>query len=232
MQYGIQRIIFFMIAIISDIHGNYEALKQVLSVIDSMGISKIVCLGDVVGYYTQINECCNELRSRNVRCVMGNHDWYMASGSSCPRSKSANDCMAYQRKIILRENRDWISSFPPIIKEEGISMVHGGWSDPIDEYLLPKDDYFENISGHFFASGHSHVQCIYQFGDKTYCNPGSVGQPRDGDSRAAFACFDGEQFELFRVAYDIDRVGELMKQAGFSPYYYGCLRDGARRLHC
>lgn len=69
-----------MIALISDVHGNYEALKQVLSKIDEMGIQEIFCLGDVVGYYSQVNECCDALRKRQVRCVMGNHDWYMAPG--------------------------------------------------------------------------------------------------------------------------------------------------------
>ena len=68
------------IALISDIHGNFEALKQVLFAIDKLKINKIFCLGDVVGYYTQVNECCEELQKRNIPCVMGNHDWYLSSG--------------------------------------------------------------------------------------------------------------------------------------------------------
>ena len=80
-----------MIALISDIHGNFEALKEVLKKIDELGIKEIYCLGDVVGYYSQVNECCDELRRRNVKCVMGNHDWYMAYDTFCPRSRSAND---------------------------------------------------------------------------------------------------------------------------------------------
>ena len=63
------------IAFISDIHGNYEALKSVLSKIDYEGVDKIFCLGDVVGYYSQVNECCEEIKRRNIPCVMGNHDW-------------------------------------------------------------------------------------------------------------------------------------------------------------
>ena len=77
-----------MIALISDIHGNYIALQEVLKKIDSMGIQEVYCLGDVVGYYSQVNECCDELRKRSISCVMGNHDWYMASGTDCERSKS------------------------------------------------------------------------------------------------------------------------------------------------
>ena len=94
-----------MIAIISDVHGNYEALKSVLAKIDEMNISDIFCLGDVVGYYSQVNECCDELRKRNVKCIMGNHDWYITANSFCPRSKSVNDCLNYQRQVITEENK-------------------------------------------------------------------------------------------------------------------------------
>ena len=220
-----------MIAIISDIHGNYEALKEVLGKIDCLGISDIICLGDIIGYYSQINECCDELKRRNVRCVMGNHDWYMASGTECERSQSVRDCLAYQRQIITEANKRWILSFPVTMNVYGISVVHGGWKNPIDEYLEPTEEYFERIRGRLFASGHTHVQKIREYNNKTYCNPGSVGQPRDGDNRAAFATFDGESFQLYRISYDIEKVGRLMKEAGFNPYYYGCLRDASKNLH-
>ena len=220
-----------MIAIISDIHGNYEALKEVLSKTDEMKISEIFCLGDVIGYYSQVNECCDELRKRNVKCVMGNHDWYMTADSFCPRSRSVNDCLAYQRKIISEENKKWISTFPIIRKEYGISMVHGGWANPIDEYLEPTEEYFKRLNGKFFSSGHCHIQRKENFNGKIYCNPGSVGQPRDNDNRAAFATFDGKDFQLYRVEYDIKKVGELMEKTGFNPYYYGCLNDGSKNLH-
>ena len=220
-----------MIAVISDIRGNYEALKQVLRVIDNMSVEQIYCLGDVVGYYTQINECCEELRKRKVRCVMGNHDWYMVSGSNCPRSRSVNDCLAYQRRIITQENKKWLSTFPVILKEYGVTMVHGGWNNPIDEYLEPQEQYFRPLEGRMFVSGHTHVQKIEKYGDIIYCNPGSVGQPRDGDNRAAFAVYDGEEFQLYRVPYNIGKIGELMEMEGFSGYYYGCLNDASRNLH-
>ena len=220
-----------MIALISDIHGNYEALKAVLSQIDQMGIRDIYCLGDVTGYYSQVNECCDELRKRKVPSVMGNHDWYMASGIDCLRSQSVRDCMAYQRKIITDQNRLWIESFPTMIKVQGISLVHGGWNNPIDEYLEPNEKYFKSIDGNLFASGHTHIQRIDKYTDKIYCNPGSVGQPRDGDNRAAFAVFDGANFELCRVKYDYKKVGFLMDLAGFNSYYYGCLSDASYNLH-
>lgn len=220
-----------MIAIISDIHGNYEALKEVLSKIEEMNISKVYCLGDILGYYPQINECCDELKKRDVKCVMGNHDWYMVSGTKCSRSHSVNDCLEYQKKIIKKENLDWIASFPVIRNENGISMVHGGWDNPIDEYIDLNEDYFTGIDKKIFVSGHSHIQQLKQYKNRVYCNPGSVGQPRDGDNRAAFATYSRGKFELFRVAYNIEKVCKQMEKAGFSSYYYGCLRDASRKLH-
>jgi putative phosphoesterase len=217
------------IAIISDIHGNYEALKAVLSELDGMNISNILCLGDVVGYYSQVNECCEELRSRRIACVMGNHDWYMAGGGFCPRSRSVNDCLAYQRRVITTENLNWLRSFPVQRQIGNLRMLHGGWSDPIDEYLEPTWEYFSRVEGSAFVSGHTHIQRLQSYGEKNYCNPGSVGQPRDGDSRAAFATYDG-MFMLHRVEYNMQKVFDLMEEAGFSDYYYGCLKTGARNL--
>jgi len=221
-----------MLALISDIHGNYEALMAVLDVIDSLHVDKIYCLGDVVGYYSQVNECCDELRRRRVDCVMGNHDWYMASGTKCERSRSVNDCLNYQRSVITADNLNWVRTFSAMIKIDNLSLVHGGWKNPIDEYMDVSDEtYFDHVDGCYFASGHTHIQGIYKFGEKIYCNPGSVGQPRDGDNRASFAIFDGAEFELHRVEYDYQKVGKLMERAGFNPYYYGSLSDGAKNLH-
>src|SRR5882724_9307027 len=123
------------IGIISDIHGNYEALTAVLAELDRMKIDEIYCLGDVVGYYTQINECCEELIRRNIPSLMGNHDWYLAGGGFCPRSKSVNDCMVYQRKVITEENLNWLRGFDIQRIVGDIHMVHGGWANPVDEYL-------------------------------------------------------------------------------------------------
>jgi putative phosphoesterase len=218
------------IGIISDIHGNYEALKMVLAELDRMQITEIYCLGDVVGYYSQVNECCDELKSRNIPSLMGNHDWYMASGGFCPRSKSVNDCLVYLRKVITPQNIEWLRTFPVQKFVGNIHMVHGGWADPIDEYLLEaNEEYFSKIEGEVFVSGHTHIQVLKKFGDKMYCNPGSVGQPRDNDPRAAFAVYDDE-FTLCRVEYDMQKVFDLMDKAGFNDYYYGGLKTGARNL--
>ncbi len=112
-----------MIALISDIHGNYCALEKVLSKIDLLGINEIYCLGDIVGYYSQVNECCEELQKRNIKCILGNHDWHMISNTHFQRSNSANDCMQYQRKIITPNNLKWLASFPVYRNINSLSMV-------------------------------------------------------------------------------------------------------------
>jgi len=155
----------------------------------------------------------------------------MVSGKPCERSHSVNDCLNYQKKVITKENFDWIKGFPVIIRVHDMVMLHGGWNNPIDEYLEPSKEYFEGIDGKVFCSGHTHIQGLKVYGDKIYCNPGAVGQPRDGDNRAAYALYDDGKFELHRVSYDYEKVGQYMEQAGFESYYYGCLRDGAPHLH-
>jgi putative phosphoesterase len=229
MLFATRRIIYFMIALISDIHGNYIALKQVLKAIDDMGVTDIYCLGDIVGYYPQVNEVCDELRKRNVKSVIGNHDWYMLADSFCDRSQAVNDTLAYQKKIISDENIQWLKTLPVHQEHEGLKMVHGGWTNPLDEYLWETNkEYFKKVGGKYFTSGHTHIPRIEDYGDKVYCNPGSVGQPRDGDNRSAFATWDGDKFDIHRVSYDYVKVGESMEQAGFSGYYYQRLAIGAK----
>jgi putative phosphoesterase len=219
------------IGIISDIHGNYEALKRVLAELDKMAITEIYCLGDVVGYYSQVNECCDEIRSRNIPCLMGNHDWYMSAGSFCPRSQSVNDCLVYQRKVITTQNFNWLKTFKLQFEFDNVKMVHGGWTDPIDEYLYePNAEYFDKINGEVFISGHTHIQQLKHFENKTYCNPGSVGMPRDNNPQSAYAIIENGNITLHRVEYDIEKVGELMFKAGFNSYYYGGLLTGSRNL--
>lgn len=218
-----------MIAILSDIHGNYVALEAVLRTVDALGVDDIYCLGDSVGYYPQVNEVLDELRRRKAKAVMGNHDWYMAADSFCDRSQTVNDTLAYQKKIISAQNLTWLKQLPVYREYEGLMMVHGGWSDPLDEYLLePSKEYFDKVGGQYFASGHTHIPRIDTFGKKQYCNPGSVGQPRDGDNRASFATWDGKAFTLHRIAYNFQKIGELMEQAGFEGYYYERLAVGGK----
>jgi predicted phosphodiesterase len=218
-----------MIAIISDTHGNFPALEAVLREVDAIGCEAVYSLGDVAGYYCMVNECVDELRERGIANIMGNHDHYLVTNEACPRSNAANRCIEYQRGIVTPENLRWLGQSSRSLEVGGLSMVHGGWSDPLDEYLYEVDErYFATLPGKHFFSGHTHIQKFVEFGGKTYCNPGSVGQPRDGDPRAAYALFDRGTIALKRVAYDIDRIAFEMGRAGFEPYYYENLYAGRR----
>lgn len=217
-----------MIGIISDIHGNYEALQAVLEELERQNVTAIFCLGDVAGYYCQINECCEALRTRSIPTLLGNHDWYLASGEGCPRSNSANTCLDYQRQVITLDNLNWLKSLPENLVAYSINMVHGGWQNFLDEYITPSASYFAAREEPFFVSGHIHVPFVRSYPGKHYCNPGSVGQPRDGDPRASFALFNGEFFILHRVKYNIEQLQKTMIRAGFDEYFYKDLANGAR----
>ena len=217
------------VGLISDVHGNISALLAVLASMDAAGVKNIVCLGDTAGYYPQVNECVEILRERNIPSVMGNHDWYLTSGR-CLRSNLVNMCIDYQRTVITSQNLAWLRSLPLEIEMYGIRMVHGGWSDPLDEYLEPTDEYFQQLRGNFFASGHSHIPEIVSLEGKSWCNPGSVGQPRDGNPDASFAIFDGSRFLLKRVQYDIDQTVRACLSAGLPQKVFGGLSHGSRTL--
>jgi len=161
-----------MIAIISDIHGNWAALRRVLEEIDHLGIEKIINLGDTAP-------------------LLGNHDFYLVRGLPCHRSRSATACLEHQRRATSASNLAWLAGLPTNLVVDGINCVHGGWSDYLEEYFRPRIGYFDFCDHTVFASGHTHVPIIWVDGPKMYCNPGSVGQPRDGDARASFAVYDG-----------------------------------------
>lgn len=204
-----------MIALLSDIHGNLPALRAVLDTLDQWGVSRILFLGDVAGYAPQVNECCDELRARSVLGIRGNHEHYLITGESSGRSQTADACIAHQRSIVTPDTLSWLTSLPLTLTHAGITIVHGGWNDPLDEYLCEVDSStFAGQSGRMFASGHTHIPLLWSNGSLQYCNPGSVGQPRDGDARASFAVFDGERFTVHRVAYDTAAARTAIREAG------------------
>jgi predicted phosphodiesterase len=219
-----------MIAIISDIHGNYPALTSALEEIDRLGITEVISLGDIAGYYPMINECIDELRRRNIVNLMGNHDDYLCSNVEITRSKSASELLEYQRKVISKDNLEWLSQSTEFYNKGDVSMVHGGWNHPTEEYLYNiSDRYFEDLKFKYFFCGHSHVQKLIKMkSGKNFCNPGSIGQPRDGDPRAAFAVLKTGKVELKRIEYDIDRIANAMKSLGFPGSYFQNLYEGKR----
>lgn len=220
-----------MIGIISDIHGNFPALRQVLQELRACGCSEIYCLGDVAGYYSMVNECIDLLRRKRIFTLQGNHDSYLSGDSSCPRSQSANDCISYQKKVIIPENFRWLTSLCSTLTTPQFNAVHGGWHDNLDEYIIHFDFDDPTVLGtgdRVFLSGHTHIQTLQEKNGILYCNPGSVGQPRDRDPRAAYAMLNDGKITLGRVAYDIDETAEYMRRAGFSDYYYKNLYLGCK----
>jgi putative phosphoesterase len=221
-----------LIAIISDIHGNLPALESVLADIELHEITKIISLGDVSGYYPFINEVIELLRFNNVINLIGNHDRYIMDDKECPRSSSANFCLDYQKSIIKKENKEWLLKSQSIYEFDNVSMVHGGWLDNEDEYIFKvEDSYFNKLNFKYFFCGHTHVQAhIYLKGNKEFINPGSVGQPRDGNAMASYCVFNERTgaIDLKRVSYDINVVAQKMDELGFQEYFYKNLYKGTR----
>jgi len=219
-------------AILSDIHGNLPALEAVLDDMKDAGVDRIISLGDVSGYYPFINEVITLLREHETTNLIGNHDRYIIDNTECPRSASANAALTYQKSVLTEQSRQWLAQSVPFLRIGDASMVHGGWNDPEDEYLYKIDPaYFQGRDGRFFFCGHTHVQIHLPLGEgKYFTNPGSVGQPRDGNPMAAYCLFDeiGGSVELRRVSYDIDRVAAQMKALGFEEKFYSNLYAGTR----
>lgn len=216
------------IAVLSDIHGNLSALQAVMDDAFYLGCERIISLGDVAGYYCEPGPCIDLLRKNNAINIMGNHDFYLTSNTSCPRSKRVADIIEYQRSIVSIEQKKWLSQSLPFLIEDDCYFTHGGWDNYQDQYLytLCVDDIPQAAT--LLFSGHTHVQVLADFGAQRYCNPGSVGQPRDGNPQAAYAILDGRNIQLRRVAYDIDITARAMAAAGFTPEFYENLYIGAQ----
>lgn len=161
---------------------------------------------------------------------MGNHDYYLTQNVRCPRSTIVNQCLEYQKKIILPEYVSWLKDFKMNYENNKISIVHGGWNDYIDEYLEVIDTrLFREKKQSLFFSGHTHKQLYVKGNHFMYCNPGSVGQPRDNDWRASFAILlDSGEIELCRVDYDIEQIIFMMKRARFEERSYINLYSGTK----
>ncbi|HVL86710.1 MAG TPA: metallophosphoesterase family protein [Candidatus Thermoplasmatota archaeon] len=229
------------VALLSDIHSNLAALQAVLAAIDRDRLRPdvVLSLGDTVGYNAQPNECLALLFSRGVRCILGNHDWAATGGTPKGFNQSAVAGVDHTRKLLTPENRKRIAEFPATLRFQvglgELAVYHGSPRDPLMEYVFPDAgiDEFSALAKSageptFVALGHTHIPMRRKADDTWFLNPGSVGQPRDGDPRASFGLLDGEtaEFTIVRVPYDVDATEAANRAAGLPEAISRRLRKG------
>lgn len=241
------------ILVVSDIHANFTAFEAVLK--DAGSFDKIWCLGDVVGYGPEPNECINRLREFDYVCLAGNHDLAVAGKIGIwDFSKDAQEVIFWSRHWLSTPHMEWLKTLPdtPLKLEQNITVVHGSLRDPVWEYIINPEiakSNLELLETPICLNGHTHFPAIFRKPwddwrvqeeyprinspvklalDRMIINPGSVGQPRDEDPRAAYAILDTEAmtYTYHRVLYDVSAVQKLMKQAKFSNRLIRRLRFG------
>jgi diadenosine tetraphosphatase ApaH/serine/threonine PP2A family protein phosphatase len=227
------------VAVISDVHANLHALEAVLAAIDTEAPDELWCLGDLVGYGARPNECCEVVRGRADVCLVGNHDLAVLGALDLADfTPDAVDAALLAREVLTEESRAFLASLRPTAKVPGAELFHGSARDPVWEYVL--DGYaalatLELTSADVVLVGHSHVPLsIWLDGEQLggglapagterdlaaarwLLNPGSVGQPRDGDPRAAWLLLDldGRHASFRRVEYPVERTQTEIREAG------------------
>lgn len=225
-------------AILSDIHGNLEALQTVLTHAKENGCEKYVCGGDVVGYNADPSECMAVVREMGMPCVMGNHDEYVGQDMDLSTfNPIAAQAVLWTRAQLTDEERKWLCDLRYMRLVGDFSIVHATMDGPRNwGYVQSKMEAaasFTYQTTHVCFHGHTHVPMAFtddrlditgESYDKIkvadnkryFVNVGSVGQPRDGDPRAAYVIYDtGEAIiELHRLDYDLDKAQEKIRAAG------------------
>jgi diadenosine tetraphosphatase ApaH/serine/threonine PP2A family protein phosphatase len=219
-------------ALLADIHANLTAFKAVLKDIERQGgVEEVWCLGDVVGYGPEPGRCIELLKRTNHTCIAGNHD--LAAIGRLGLSNFNPDAAAAIRWTVEQltdADVGFLAALPTVTEREGFTLVHGSPRQPVWEYLVSISaarESFAHFKTRFCLVGHSHMPLVFKqeeggasfipFAEsvglvlgrgRLIINPGSVGQPRDGDPRASYAIYDSEAgvVRLQRVPYDIDEV--------------------------
>jgi diadenosine tetraphosphatase ApaH/serine/threonine PP2A family protein phosphatase len=227
------------VAIVSDIHGNRHALEAVLADISHTDASRLWCLGDVVGYGADPNDCCTIVRDHAAICLAGNHD--LAVTGELPLdefSRGAALAARWTQEVLDPEHREWLTSLTPQDEEEGVGLFHASPRDPVWEYVLSTllaELCFDAVPHQLSLIGHSHVALAFvrregeaatgrarRGGDEEHVagarwlvNPGSVGQPRDGDARAAWLLLDleAQTVQWRRTEYDVAGAAAAIRSA-------------------
>ena len=229
------------IAVISDVHANLYALEAVLAEIDRNPPDEIWCLGDTVGYGSRPNECCGIVRERCAPALVGNHD-LVALGSGGVGVEDFNPEAAaasiWTREQLDDDSREFLSGLEPKAELDGVELFHGSPRDPVWDYVLDEVGVVESFAltkAPLVMVGHSHIATAAIVKGETIeggvaadgfsaalgagrwlLNPGSVGQPRDGDPRAAWLEIDREAGEarFRRIAYPVARTQAEIRERG------------------
>jgi putative phosphoesterase len=200
------------ILLIADIHANWPALRSVATVPHDV----CVCLGDLVEYGVEPLPCVNWVREHARYCVRGNHDHGAAQNVTIPSRAGyrylTSVTRALTRQLLGEDALRYLARLPVsrmvTIAETRFLLVHASPRDPLDEYAPPDAEYWarrlEHVEADVVCVGHTHQPYVLQVGNKLVVNPGSVGQPRDGDPRAACAIIEGNTVDFQRVEYPID----------------------------
>jgi diadenosine tetraphosphatase ApaH/serine/threonine PP2A family protein phosphatase len=231
------------VAVLSDIHSNRQALEAVLAAVDEAGVDEVWCLGDMVGYGADPDTCTALVRGRCSICLAGNHDLAVLGALDIATfSEGAAAAVEWTRENVNQETLDFLASLDPAASREGVGLFHASPRDPIWEYVLSTDQAeagFEAMEERIGLIGHSHIALFfvhppsadlgYAQGAQTtdgaeteldegewLLNPGSVGQPRDGDPRAAWLELDTDGWTAtwHRVDYDIEAAAAAIRTAG------------------
>ena len=225
--------------VISDVHSNYPALQTVLT--NAAPFDAILFLGDLVGYGPNPNECVERLQEFSLTAIVGNHDWGVIGRADLYVFNSdAHEAIMWTQREIYADNRSFLSDLPTTVRIDDMMLAHGSPRDPIWEYLVDSYAAMESFKAHDFQLafvGHTHLPLIFEWdeqaeeahlilpeletpieiGDRRLIvNPGSVGQPRDGDPRASYVMLDTEAQTLVyhRVPYAVEMTQERMRARG------------------
>jgi len=237
--------------IVSDIHGNLEALEAVVRLLREHGARQFICCGDIVGYGPDPNRCVEVVRNLGCTCVAGNHDLAATGSVSTDRFNSAAaSAVMWTRPLLSEENRLYLDSLPLTVRNDSLFIVHASPSAPdVWKYVLTTRDAaceMEYCPGPVCIVGHSHVPMVVERlpgkpvrhvrqdeftlrpGATYFINAGSVGQPRDGDPRACGLLYDsdGPSMTRYRVTYDIAAVQDKMHSAGLPESLASRLESG------
>lgn len=204
------------VGLISDIHSNRVALEAVLE--DMPAVDALACAGDVVGYNPWPAECVDAVREREIPTVMGNHDRAVAEDTAFRFNSMARAGVEHARRVLDDDRLEWLGALPDerTVLDGRVKLVHGHPDDP-DRYTYPEEFSASMLDDEeLLVLGHTHVQGHERFEEGIVCNPGSVGQPRDGDPRAAYAIadLDAREVEERRVEYDVDAVADAVERTG------------------